>query len=483
MTNNGDEPIWGTLEETCDNFIMIIGGLEIIDFYPYGIQPGESLFVTVRFTPTEETDYACIIDTGTPECPNIVCTGAGVQSTLCFVGPDSLMFGNVALNDSLDVLFLIINIGDEPFEGDVQESCDNFSLVSGGGHYVVNPDDIHAVTVRFTPTEETDYSCTIDTGTPNCADVSCTGTGVLCLVEPDTLDFGNVVVLDSHDLSFHIVNINDEILNGNITESCDDFSLVSGGGSFAIDPNDTHFVTVRFLPTEATDYTCIINTGDNLCRNVVCIGKGGYPYLCLVEPDTLKFHTVALGDSFHNVMRIVNLGFNSFSGTVREFCDDFTLFTAGIPQEEIPFTLAPTKDLYVTVRFKPTVAPWDYTCIVTTGSEHCDDVVCIGTGAIGSAVLPNPSPVFALHQNRPNPFNPTTTISFTLPERSHATLSIYNVEGKLVKTLVNDMLEMGYEQIVWDGTDLDGNSLSSGIYFYQLKAEGKKLTKKMILLK
>jgi hypothetical protein len=90
---------------------------------------------------------------------------------------------------------------------------------------------------------------------------------------------------------------------------------------------------------------------------------------------------------------------------------------------------------------------------------------------------------FILYQNVPNPFNPSTRIAFTLPRQSHASLSIYNVEGKLVTTLVDDVFDEGDNQVSWNGIDANGNPVSSGVYFYRLKAGGETLTKKMILLK
>ncbi|MDH3217385.1 MAG: linear amide C-N hydrolase [Candidatus Krumholzibacteria bacterium] len=96
----------------------------------------------------------------------------------------------------------------------------------------------------------------------------------------------------------------------------------------------------------------------------------------------------------------------------------------------------------------------------------------------------DPQPVtFTLYQNFPNPFNPTTTISFTLAERTFATLSIYNIEGKLVKTLINDTLEEGFKEIIWDGTNYHGSRVSSGVFLCRLKAGGKVLTRKMVLLR
>jgi hypothetical protein len=94
-----------------------------------------------------------------------------------------------------------------------------------------------------------------------------------------------------------------------------------------------------------------------------------------------------------------------------------------------------------------------------------------------------PAQQLALHQNHPNPFNPTTTISFMLPETSHANLSVYDLEGKLVITLIDGEVEEGHKQITWDGTGSHGNRVSSGVYYYRLQAEKKVLTRKMVLLK
>ena len=94
-----------------------------------------------------------------------------------------------------------------------------------------------------------------------------------------------------------------------------------------------------------------------------------------------------------------------------------------------------------------------------------------------------PPAELVLHQNHPNPFNPVTTISFTVPEKSMINLSVYNVEGKLIKKLINESLDRGLKQCQWDGTGLQGTSVSSGVYFYRLKTGNKVLTRKMVLLK
>ncbi len=90
---------------------------------------------------------------------------------------------------------------------------------------------------------------------------------------------------------------------------------------------------------------------------------------------------------------------------------------------------------------------------------------------------------FVLYQNYPNPFNPTTGIAFALPDMSPATLTVFNVLGQEVITLVDEMLPAGQHSVVWNGRDNHGNAVSSGIYFYRLHAGRFLAEKKMILLK
>jgi FlgD Ig-like domain len=88
-----------------------------------------------------------------------------------------------------------------------------------------------------------------------------------------------------------------------------------------------------------------------------------------------------------------------------------------------------------------------------------------------------------LAQNRPNPFNPTTTIRFVLPAREHVALAIYNANGRLIRTLVNEVRGHGTHEVAWDGRDDDGAVSSSGVYFYRLRAGKRTESKKMVLLK
>jgi hypothetical protein len=94
---------------------------------------------------------------------------------------------------------------------------------------------------------------------------------------------------------------------------------------------------------------------------------------------------------------------------------------------------------------------------------------------------------FALEANYPNPFNPETTIEYAIPlqasVRAHVTLRIYNLQGQLVRTLVDEQKSPGYYHIVWDGSNDAGARVSSGVYLYTITAGNFKATKKMAMLK
>jgi uncharacterized repeat protein (TIGR03803 family) len=90
---------------------------------------------------------------------------------------------------------------------------------------------------------------------------------------------------------------------------------------------------------------------------------------------------------------------------------------------------------------------------------------------------------FQLSQNYPNPFNPSTVISYQLPAFSNVKLSIYNMLGQKIKTLVNGFQNAGEHSLVWDATDEKNNPVSSGMYFYSLVTNEMSLQKKMVLVR
>jgi len=141
--------------------------------------------------------------------------------------------------------------------------------------------------------------------------------------------------------------------------------------------------------------------------------------------------------------------------------------TSEVDQDEIkiPFNFT---DRYGTVQF-------NYRLLDETGNS-------ISQGSIMETIenIPNE---FALHDNYPNPFNPTTTFRFDVPEVSDVTLNIYNVLGQRVRTFKLQQASAGYHSIKWDATNDFGDPVGAGVYLYQLRANEFVKTKKMVLLK
>ena len=90
---------------------------------------------------------------------------------------------------------------------------------------------------------------------------------------------------------------------------------------------------------------------------------------------------------------------------------------------------------------------------------------------------------YNLSQNYPNPFNPSTKISFDLIEGGKSTLIVYNLLGKKINTLMNSSLNPGHHSIEWNGLDYNGQSVASGVYFYELRSGDFVAKKKMLLLR
>ncbi len=85
---------------------------------------------------------------------------------------------------------------------------------------------------------------------------------------------------------------------------------------------------------------------------------------------------------------------------------------------------------------------------------------------------------FNLEQNYPNPFNPTTTISYTLEEENYTSLVVFDIQGRQIATLVNDIRAAGSHSVVWNAANT-----ASGVYFYKLQAGNKTQIRRMLLLK
>jgi hypothetical protein len=140
-----------------------------------------------------------------------------------------------------------------------------------------------------------------------------------------------------------------------------------------------------------------------------------------------------------------------------------------------PFPMLPR----VTIQFSMEATDGIDTVKITGGNR----VLFINRYAYLSTVSEGIPIEFALHENYPNPFNPTTTLRFDLPEVSDITLTIYNMLGQKVRTFNMQSTPAGYHSITWDATNDLNQQVGAGVYLYQLQTKDFVKTRKMVLLK
>ena len=161
--------------------------------------------------------------------------------------------------------------------------------------------------------------------------------------------------------------------------------------------------------------------------------------------------------------------------------DAFTLPSATGGTAPLTYTLSP--ELPAGLSFDAATR----TISGTPQSEGSPVYIYTVTDALGASVtmqLQTRPAAFALATNYPNPFNPATTIQYALPQPADVQLTVYNVVGQVVRTLVAEHQAAGRYLVAWDATNDNGQSLSAGVYFYRLQAGGEfHAVRKMLLLK
>jgi hypothetical protein len=122
---------------------------------------------------------------------------------------------------------------------------------------------------------------------------------------------------------------------------------------------------------------------------------------------------------------------------------------------------------------------WDDDYLYLFSTDHISIYSYTLTANNDQVVLHNS---FSL-SNYPNPFNPSTTISFYVPSRGFVKLDIYNIRGQKVKSLANEQYIIGTHTVSWNGTDDNGKAIASGVYFAKIESIGKSMIRKLVLLK
>ncbi len=176
--------------------------------------------------------------------------------------------------------------------------------------------------------------------------------------------------------------------------------------------------------------------------------------------------------------------------------------TGEVPQHEITYTIEHPDGHIVTLSgddsaqagsivYRDTNIPGNYTITATatgTGDVRFQrivrEAVWVNNGEepLDTDEVPEPVTAYSI-SNAPNPFNPETKISYSLPANTHVTITVYNMLGQKVTTLVNKNMEKGNHSVVWSGKDNQNRTVGSGVYLYRIETDDYQQTKRMLMLK
>jgi hypothetical protein len=245
-------------------------------------------------------------------------------------------------------------------------------------------------------------------------------------------------------------------------------TVVGWGGWFA--PNITE---VRPEGTTALEFTYPVNTWSYRSFRF-----DWSPQLLVADADTLFFGNVELGAFVTAPLTIRNVSTEAMS------IDCFALSEASFSVPDAPdVTLPPGDSLTVDVRFEPALGV-AYTEQLYVQSVEGSQLIAVPLHLVGNGVYTPtgthdlPPRRFALRQNHPNPFNPVTSISYDVPQRTHVHLAVYDANGRFVETLVEGMRDAGRHEVRWHVPQG-----ASGVYFYRLRAGSFVESRKVVLLK
>jgi len=226
--------------------------------------------------------------------------------------------------------------------------------------------------------------------------------------------------------------------------------------------NGDYFLDSAFEPDQEPNWMCFGDSKEVSCRrDTICIDSNGFSLIGVTYHGLTSF----------GVMTQDGTGMDIMSFADDQIADDAYRKGGGL--------LCDSGSSYDGLYWCEPITS-DSTGDASEKTAFCafDSIHGIITNLPTVAVEEDAQAAFAVDQNSPNPFNPVTSISFTLPAADHVTVDIYNVAGQKVDTLVNDFMETGKHSVVWDAS-----GFSNGVYFYTLKSGDFSRTMKMTLLK
>jgi CSLREA domain-containing protein len=542
IINDGDSTLVGTISEVCAHFSLVPDTPQV-----YSLTPGNMLTVTVRFEPTSAGTHLSTVETGDSICSDVDLTGIGqcpVIGYVVYVDKDALGANDgsswtdafTELREALAVLSLCSPVTEVwVAEGtytplDSPDRTATFQLQNGVAIYGGFDGTENSRSKRDWVTHGTILSGDIGAvavGSDNCYHVvTANGADSTAVLDGFTVTAGwadgtgserdgagmyssggggatvTNVVFSGNAASVRgggMCNFGASPKVANVTFSGN--SAQYAGGMYNFD-NSATVVNAVFSGNSATVGGGMYNvdTSGNVeianasfCANLSLLGGGA---IYNQNSSLSLVNAILWGDSS-------TTGANElFNDGTSSSAISYSLVLGGLPAGSIdggnnidddPLFLAAPGDLRLG-QGSPAIDAGDDTAPNLPPTDRDGNPRIVGAAvdmgayedSLGTATaIPEPviPEAFALHQNVPNPFNPSTVIQYDVPGAGgKVELRIYDVTGRLVRTLINGTQPPGVHRVTWNAEDNRGDQVATGVYFYRLEAPGFTKTRKMVLL-
>lgn len=436
----------------------------------------------------------------------------------CVRGPDEVDFGPVVPGQSRSRVVTIVNAGDSPAAGTLTSDCTAFTIVSNAD-YALAPHETHDVIVRFAPMGGGDYACALSGG-PMCTSVLLAGRGEAARTAGGPMGAVSVYFDDGFTqnelapelggvTTLHVVAEGTGNLDGaELTLHLPGDMLVVGGmpatGTMRYDANGNLVVTLLVTSCRASDaagrvelaaletlylplfprdvpFTVVATAApdsrfDPPAPGWTECGGASHPFIYAQPATVLPWHysTFVGAPSFsrNDAGGEVALTWSAQTGAAayRVFRDVTPGFAPGRSNLVAEITgTSFSETLPDPSRYHYRISAVDAYGIGTTAS-------------VTTAARPTAAET-ALIGAAPNPFNPATSIAFTLAAPAQVRLDVYDVAGRHVATLADGPFPAGVNRVPWDGRDRTGAPSASGVYFVHFRAPGVRQTTRVVLLK
>ncbi len=492
------------------------------------VQPGSSFQVQVQFLPTVVGSFSADLNLGF-NIPNVSVSGVAEEPNPgCAVSPEVLVFGSVDIGWPETRYINITNTGNTPLTGTPSfGGCTYFSADTTT--IVLNPGQQTILPVRFLPPAEGSWSCNLDLGIGECAQVLCTGDGVPTGIPGALTNVAMVFFDEGYDYNSTQTLTPNEIITGYLVLQYPTDSSGVGGweGRLALDGEaefvdftlEGQFINVDTPPsfTVGIGGSPLPYSGSVLLASFRCLITSPWSQVDVLfgptwtasipdfsawipwaDPTNLlpmqqfpgQLVVAAINSPLVGIEAPTPLATVTGSGVALSWnLDDVSVEGCHVYRrleglDEVRLTTNPIIPLGQRFTFNDPaegVAPgsslsYSYAVIRDGVEKARSPEVTVTLGGV-------PSTLTRLLPNIPNPFNPQTEVRFELATANHIRITIYDVTGRKVATLVDEDMGPGPQTIIWQGRDDAGRPLPSGAYYLRLDSGDRVDHRKVLLLK